>query len=311
MATTYGELQTKVSRALQDPSRVTFVTQTVKDMIQAAWAEIGRIAPERFQEDITPLADTQAYQLRKVGTDQALTTPFGAASTNLLTSATHGLTAGVAIRFVALTGGTGLVVGLPYYVIASGLTADAFRLAPVLSGTQVDFTTDITAGTFVRIGYDDPLDEIEVQRVEVWDISEARHRAWRQVEPQSAHPIGLSYSQAGWIVWGGVLELPDRVVDMIDPAVHLIRVWGYSPWRPVVSDSDIVPFGREREEALVLYCHVEALRALTNSRTLFTQWQTRSGNTDVTPAALMNDLSLAQAEWQRRARQIFVIREAP
>lgn len=311
MSTTYGELQTKVSRVLQDPSNVTFVVQTVKDMISAAWAEIGRIAPEHFQEDITPIADTQAYQLRKTGTTQALTTPFGAASTNLLTSTAHGLTAGVTIRFTALTGGTGLVVGLPYYVIATGLTTDAFRLAPVLSGTQVDFTTDITAGEFVRIGYDDPLDEIEVQRVEVWNTSAVPRRAWRHIAPQANHPLGLSYSQAGWYVWGGVLELPDRVMDMIDPAVHQLRVWGYSPWRPVTSDSDIVPFGREREEALVLYCHIEALRRLINNRALFTQWQTRSGNSNVTPAALMNDLSLAQAEWQRRARQIFVIREAP
>jgi hypothetical protein len=227
MSTTYGALQTRVSDALQDPDNATFGVQTIKDMIQAAWAEIDRIAPERFQEDVTPIADTASYQLRTAA----------------------------------------------------------------FSGELVD--------------------ELEIQRVEVWDVSNTRQRAWRRVEPQASHPMGLSYSQAGWIMWGGRLELPDRVVDMIDPDKHMIRVWGYSPWPPVSADEDVLPFGKEREEALILYCHIEALRKLTSNRTLFTQWQTRSNNTDVSLAGLMNDLSMAQEEWRRKSKAIFVIREAP
>lgn len=225
---TYGDLQTKVSRVLQDPDNATFDVPTIKDMIAAAWAEISRIAPERFQEDLDPVADALTYQLR---------------------------------------------------------TAD----------------------------FDDPVDDIEVQRVELWDGSVTPAKALRQIEPQSAHPMGLSYSQAGWVFWAGLLELPNRVVDMIagHESDYLIRVWGYSPWPPVEADEDVVPFGAGLEEALVLYCHIEALRRLINNRALFTQWQTRSNNTDVTPAALMNDLNIAQEEWRRRSRAIFVFREAP
>jgi hypothetical protein len=57
-------------------------------------------------------------------------------------------------------------------------------------------------------------------------------------------------------------------------------------------------------------CAIEGLRRLISNRTLFAQWQTRSNNTDVTPAALANDLNIALADWARKYRQIFVLREA-
>lgn len=226
MSTTYGELQTKVSRALRDEGNRTFSAEVIKDMIQAAWPEIGRVAPQHFQEDITPLADTLSYQLR----------------------------------------------------------ADEFAQA---------------------------VEDIEVNRVELWDGSVVPATPVRFIEPAAAHPTGLSYSQSGWRVWGGVLELPNRVVDMIDPTKHIIRVWGYSPWTEVSDDADVLPFGKDREEAVVLLCFIESLRRLIGNRVLFTQWQTRSNNTDITPASLMNDLNIAQDEWRRKSRSIFVIREAP
>ena len=223
--TTYLQLQGKVAEAIGDPEYATFPVETVKAMIDAGWAEISNIAPERFQEDIAPVLNANSYQLR--------ITEFG----------------GVAV------------------------------------------------------------DTLEIQRVEIWDTSSGRPRAWRQIEPQSAHPLGLTYSQAGWFEWGGFLTLPDRAVDMINLTTHVIRVWGYSPWPPVSADTDIVPFGAEREQALIVYCNVEALRRLTSNRTLFTQWQTRSNNTDVSMASLMSDLNVAQQDWVRRARRIQVIRE--
>lgn len=224
--TTYAELIDKVSRALQDPDNQTFDEQTVKDMIASAWADISRVAPRRFQEDIQPVADTLEYQ--------------------------------------------------------------------VLS---VDFP--------------DPNDDIEVMSVELWDTSTTPHSAFRHVTPQSAHPTGLSYSQAGWRVWAGILYLPNRVVDLIDPLTHLIRIWGYSPWPVLVADDDVVPFGQVHEEALIIRCWIEALRRLVNNRSLFTQWQTRSNATDVTTAALMNEMNMAREEWRQLARSIQVLREAP
>ena len=79
---------------------------------------------------------------------RTLTTPFGVAATDTFTSTGHGMSAGQAIAFQTLTGGTGLVIGTTYYVIASGLTADAFKVSATLGGSAFDFTSDISAGTF-------------------------------------------------------------------------------------------------------------------------------------------------------------------
>ena len=224
--TTYAELQDKVSRALQDPDNNTFDAPAIRDMISSAWADISRVAPQRFQEDVTPTANTLEYQLR----------------------------------------------------------ADVF---PV------------------------PNDDIEPMSVEVWDGAVMPPKAVHHVAPQSAHPTGLSYSQAGWRFWGGMLYLPNRVADFIDPDYHFIRVWGYSPWQDMDDDADVVPFGKVHEEALVIRCHIEALRRLIGNRTLFTQWQTRSNNTDISIAGLMNEKSQAEEEWRRLSRSIQVLREAP
>jgi hypothetical protein len=308
---TFATMKTNVSRDLRDTGNVTFSLTDVGDLINAALAEIGRIAPRRFQQDITPVADSLEYPLQTIGTSQSLTTPFGVASTNVLTSTTHGLVAGDAIRFLTLVGGDGLVVGLPYYIIASGLTADDFKVAPIVSGTEVDFDTNLSSGTFARVGVDDVIPEIEVMRVELWDSTTTPHTPVTLVQAASAEYV--NYSEVGWKVWDGVLEIPRWIPVYLagSESDYVLRVWGYAPYTPLVNANDVVGLSNEREWALRAYCRVEALRRLVSERDLFSQWQIRSNNTDVSPAALMNALSLAEADWNRRSRQIAVLREAP
>lgn len=222
--TTYGDLQDKVARAIQDPDYETFEAQTIKDVIQSAWQDLSRIAPQRFTEDLTPIADTLTYQLR----------------------------------------------------------AD-------------DFPT--------------PQDNIELVRVEIWDTDVTPNIALRWVPPRGAHPGGLTYSQGGWEVWGGILRIPNNYVSGIDVDTQSIRVWGYAPWVAPVEDEDTIAINAELEEALVIACNVGLLRRLTSNRALFTSWQTRSNNTDVSMASLMNDLAQAQEEWRRLRREIQVARE--
>ena len=76
----------------------------------------------------------------------------GEADTELFTSVAHGLEVGDKIQFSALTGGTGLTTATDYFVIASGLTADAFKLSETDGGAAVDFTTDVTASTLAKRG---------------------------------------------------------------------------------------------------------------------------------------------------------------
>lgn len=74
----------------------------------------------------------------------------GNASTNLFTKTGHGLVAGDRITFSALTGGLGMSTGTTYYVIASGLTTDTFKLSTTSGGAEINFTTDATVVTWVK-----------------------------------------------------------------------------------------------------------------------------------------------------------------
>lgn len=223
--TTYADLTTKVARTLQDPSAKTFTTQLIDDITQASLAVVGRVAPRRFQQDLTPIDNQIDYSL--------------------------------------------LVADFP----------------------------DGQAG-------------IEVQRVEVWDGSQTPHLPISFVDPIAAEYS--TFSQGGWAVWGSTLSLPRGLALSLvgRAATYLIRVWGYAPY-PTLGGTDALPFSKELEEAVVAYSRVEGLQRLNASRDLFTQWQTRSGNTDMSPAGLMNALSQAQEDWRRTARAIAVLREAP
>lgn len=75
----------------------------------------------------------------------------GVAATNVLTSASaHGLRVGRKVRFSALTGGTGLLTKVDYYVktVPSPTT---LTLSASYGGSTLDFTTAVTAGTLTAI----------------------------------------------------------------------------------------------------------------------------------------------------------------
>jgi hypothetical protein len=156
--------------------------------------------------------------------------------------------------------------------------------------------------------FDSPPPGIELKRVEIWTVDP--YRAWRFIEPRSQHPMGLSYSEAGWFVWGGNLSIPTRWADLMTAGQHVLRVWGYGPWAPLSSDSDDVPFGDELTEAAIIYCRVQSLRRLSDDRTLFTQWQTRTNNTNMPTAALYTMLNQAEDEWRRISNRLFLLRES-
>jgi hypothetical protein len=76
-----------------------------------------------------------------------LTAVTGVTSTDTFTKTAHGAAAGDIAVVSALTGGSGLVAGRVYFVIATGLTANDFRLALAAGGSAVDLGTDVSAAT--------------------------------------------------------------------------------------------------------------------------------------------------------------------
>jgi len=79
----------------------------------------------------------------------ALTSVTGVATTNLLTKTSHGLTNGDLVVLRALTGGAGLVVERPYYIV--GVSGSDFQLAGLSGGSAFDFTTDITSVSVIKL----------------------------------------------------------------------------------------------------------------------------------------------------------------
>ena len=76
----------------------------------------------------------------------------GVASTGLFTTATnHGLEEQQPIRFTALTGGSGLLVGTTYYLIADGLAAKTFKISLTDGGSAVSLGSNVTAATITAV----------------------------------------------------------------------------------------------------------------------------------------------------------------
>lgn len=81
-----------------------------------------------------------------------LANPSAAADDIIDTSAAHGYSAGDQVKFTALTGGAGLSTDTVYYVISANLGSTTFQVSTTRGGSAVDFSTNITAGTVVKLG---------------------------------------------------------------------------------------------------------------------------------------------------------------
>lgn len=99
-------------------------------------------ATELVMGDELELAANGRYVKRTVRT---LAT--SASADDILDCVGHGFVVGQEVRFLTLTGGSGLFVGVPYYVIAGNFGADTFQVSTVPGGTAVNFATDVSAAT--------------------------------------------------------------------------------------------------------------------------------------------------------------------
>src|SRR3954466_5480891 len=69
-----------------------------------------------------------------------ITAVTGVTSTDTFTKTAHGLANGDVVTLSSLTGGSLLVAGDPYYIIATA--ANTFQLALTSGGTAIDLGTD-------------------------------------------------------------------------------------------------------------------------------------------------------------------------
>ena len=185
------------------------------------------------------------------------------------------------------------------------------RIAPAKFQQDIPVVANALTYQPLPTTFTTPTDQLEILGVELWDFSQTPPMPEKRLAPASEAYV--VYSETGWKLWGGILSIPRWVSIYVKgkEANYKLRIWGYRPYPAPASDSVDLGLTTELEFALRAYCKLQALERLAASRELFSQWQVRSNNTDMSPAALLNALSLAQADWGRLSRQIQVLREVP
>ncbi len=185
------------------------------------------------------------------------------------------------------------------------------RISPEQFHESITLVADTLEYTLLSGTFDVAVPEIEVARVELWqNVTDGPDQRLAVVHPASR--AWSADSQSGWVNWGGVLYLPHSVWSLFDgnEATYYLRVWGYAPFAELVIDADVANVSVEQKYATIAFARIEALERLNADRELFSQWQTRAGNSDISPAGLMNMLSIARDDWRRRKRELLRLRSA-
>ena len=178
------------------------------------------------------------------------------------------------------------------------------EFAPRRFSEDIVLVTNTTSYQVQAAVLPDYTPEIKVRRVELWDGTLTPAQRIATLTPASNERE--SNSDAGWSMWNGVLSLSYHQFTLFDPVVHFLRVQGYAPYVMPAADTDLIGLSPIMEKALVASCRVAGLDQLDMDRDLFTQWQTRTNNSDVSPAALHQSLTIARDEWRRMKARLAV-----
>ena len=124
--------------------------QMVRDIevsfLTGAYQAPGDNTTGRKTRGILTAATTNSMDLTSAS---ALPATTATAATDLVNSTAHGLVVGDSVIFTSLTGGAGLVVDTPYYVVSKD--ANTFKVSTVKGGTAVNITTDASAATAYKL----------------------------------------------------------------------------------------------------------------------------------------------------------------
>lgn len=128
-----------------DMNAATDKTVTVPTNSSVAFATGATVIVARRGAGEVTIAGSTGVTIRSAASTFATVT--GAASTNIITATGSALIAGQVVRFSSITGGAGLSASTDYYVISP--STNTFKLSATSGGSEIDFTTDITAGTLL------------------------------------------------------------------------------------------------------------------------------------------------------------------
>lgn len=177
-----------------------------------------------------------------------LANPSDASDDIIDTATAHGFTAGQRVRFESKTGGTGLVVGTDYFVIAANLAATTLQVSATHGGAAVDFSTDITAGVLIPA-------YTAGEFVKVGDTGETEIREISAVGTSGSGGTGLTLGAA--LVYAH--DSGDAIVEVDDAGTTLLT---WTPGRvPSASYKDVVAVGPGLDGRIMTVTIMNALSA--------------------------------------------------
>lgn len=106
---------------------------------------------------------------------------------------------------------------------------------------------------------------------------------------------------SGWETHGGVFYLPPSYTYQ---AGDVIRLYGYGGYIQLSASSATTDLDQSAIWALVAFCQNKAFGRLAMDRGLYQQWQTESGNSDVSLAALASAREQARREWRDEMQRL-------
>lgn len=151
----------------------------------------------------------------------------------------------------------------------------------------VDSASSISAGVKT---YDLATDFTNIYRIDIYSTTTFRFTI--------PHGIGAG-PNSGWELHGGILYLPPSVTFT---AGETLRAFGYARYVQLDAASSTTEMDARAIWGVRQFARSEGFQNLIADRTQFQQWQTASGNTDVTAIALAQLAANAQRRWDR-ARQ--------
>jgi hypothetical protein len=108
----------------------------------------GSAASDTFTKTAHGLANNDVIVFTSLGAS-SVTGITASAATDVFTKTAHGLTNGTVVKIAAMTGGRGLALERPYYVVDA--TTNTFQLSKISGGVDEAFYEDATAVTVRRV----------------------------------------------------------------------------------------------------------------------------------------------------------------
>lgn len=150
----------------------------------------------------------------------------------------------------------------------------------------IDYSLTVSASAFT---YAVPSPMTRVYRVDIYSSADSYKATLGKAIEVYDGP------NSGWELHGSVLYFPPSYYYTTGDKLML---FGYGGYTQLSASSSTTDLDASAKWALVAFCQNKAFGRLAMDRGLYQQWQTTSGNTDVSMAALAQARAQARQEWR-------------